>query len=796
MKKLFLFILLLFVILPAFSQSKIRSQLSGKIKDAKSGVPLAGASVVLADFRRGTITDTGGIYTFRNIPSGHTIIEISYTGYRTIVEHIDITGTGEKNFALTSSIVENEGVTVTGVAGAISIRKAPVPITRVSKGELLATPSANIINALTRQPGVSELSSGPAVSKPIIRGLGYNRLVTINDGVRQEGQQWGDEHGIEIDENSVSRVEILKGPASLIYGSDAIAGVVNIITTAPLPHNALRANLFSSYQTNNKQRSLFGNIGGNQNGVNWNVWGDYKAAADYKNRYDDRVFNSKFNEKNVGGYIGYNGGWGFSHLIVSRFNQKLGMIEGDRDDNGAFRKALPGGTETVATKTDYNSITPLIPYQHIRHTKVISDNSFKVGSGRLTLSLSVQRNQRQEFGNIDNREEKSLYFDLHTFNYHTAYHFDDKRGWNTTVGVNGMAQKNQNKGVEVLIPEYNLFDIGGYIYTQKTIDKVTLSGGIRYDNRTLHAKELVEGNSIKFGRFRKNFSNVSGSAGISYAATQNFTVKLNLARGFRAPSVPELASNGAHEGTNRYEYGHRNLKSETTLQGDAGIELTSEHISLSASAFYNGINNFIFYSKLAGTGGGDSLVQVGSDFIPSFQFSQRRATLPGFEARLDIHPHPLDWLHWENTISYVSGIFTEPVEGVKNVPFIPATRWISELRAEILPNGKRVKNTSLYFGADHTFDQKKPFTAFETETQTRGYTLLNAGITASITNGKKTLFSLYLLGNNLGDVAYQNHLSRLKYAAVNRATGRRGVHNLGRNFIIKLNVPFSFDAKL
>lgn len=779
----------------SFAQQKNRTQLSGKVTDAKTGTPLPNASVVLAESRVGAMTDSSGNYVLKNVPFGHTLIEVSYAGYKSSVEHVDVKpGDNIKDFKLASSIVENEAVTITAVGSATSIRKAPIAISRVNKTELLSTPSTNIIDAISHQPGVSQLTTGPAISKPIIRGLGYNRLVVINDGVRQEGQQWGDEHGIEIDENSVSRVEIVKGPASLIYGSDALAGVVNIITTNPVPVNTVKANVLSSYNTNNKQRSFFGSVGGNHNGFNWNGWGDFTSAADYKNKYDDRIWNSKFNNKNFGGYVGYNGAWGFSHLIVSSFNQRLGIIEGERNSSG-FIKALPGGVDGTPTQSDFNSTAPAIPYQHIQHFKVISDNSFKAGSGRITMNLAGQRNQRQEFGNPNDPKEKSLSFDLKTFNYSTAYHFNDKKGWTTSIGIGGMQQGNQNKGIEVLIPEYNLFDIGAFVYSQKTIDKTTLSGGIRFDNRSLDSKELIEGSDVKFSGFTKNFSNVSGSAGVSYAATQNFVLKLNLARGFRAPSIPELASNGAHEGTNRYEYGDRNLESETSWQGDFGFEVNSEHILFNASAFYNYINNFIFYSKLNGANGGDSLVLVDQNLIPAFKFGQRTAHLAGFEALLDLHPHPLDWLHWQNTISYVKGTFNEPIEGTQNVPFIPATRWLSELKAELLTKGKNVRNLSLYFELDRTFDQNKPFTAYDTETPTPGYILLNAGITANISNKDKTLFSVYLLGNNLSDVAYQNHLSRLKYTDVNPLTGRQGVFNMGRNFSIKVNIPLSFDTK-
>jgi iron complex outermembrane receptor protein len=791
MKKLLLFSIFFFSILFSQAQAKPRTYLTGTVSDAKTGELLAGASVFLSDPRIGTTTDSTGKYKLENVPAGHTIVEISFAGYKTLVAHLDMVGDTTKDFQLISAVIENEGVTVTGVAGATSIRKAPIPITKINKSELLATASTNIIDALTRQPGVSQLSTGPAISKPIIRGLGYNRLVVINDGVRQEGQQWGDEHGIEIEENSVSRVEILKGPASLIYGSDAIAGVINIVTTAPLQVHTLKGSLLSSFQTNNKQRSFFANLGGNEHGFNWNVWGDYNAAADYKNKYDGRVFNSKFNEHNAGGYLGLNRNWGFTHLIMSTYNQKLGIIEGDRDDRGRFTKLMPGGVEAAAMDEDFESSSPQVPYQHVKHLKFIADNSFRMGRDKLTLNLGWQRNQRFEFGNPDEPKEKSLYFDLTTFNYSGGYHFADKRGWTSSIGINGMAQENRNKGLEVLIPEYKLFDMGAFVYTQKTTGKATISGGVRFDNRNLSTRQLMEGSSIKFKGFQKNFSNFSGSAGLSYAATENFVWKLNLARGFRAPSIPELATNGAHEGTNRYEYGDQNLKSETTFQADLGFEVNSDHILLSASTFYNHIKNFIFYSKLAGSTGGDSLVEVGGDFIPAFKFGQRNATLAGAEVLLDLHPHPLDWLHWQNTISYVRGTFSQPIEGVKNVPFIPATRWISELRAKFLPSGKGLRNLSPSIEVEHTFKQNKPFTPYETETATAGYTLLNAGISVNVVRKNETLFSLFFNATNLGDVAYQNHLSRLKYTALNVATGRRGVFNTGRNFSIKINVPLS-----
>lgn len=773
--------------------SSVRSKVSftGKVTDARTEEALAGASVYIADLKTGAVTNEQGIFTINNVSPGRHLVEISFVGYSTYTEYIDIEADTKKDFSLSESIIENNEVVVTGVSAATQLRRTPTPVTVIKKQELTRITATNLIDAISRKPGVSQISTGPAISKPVIRGLGYNRVIVMNDGVRQEGQQWGDEHGIEIDEYSVNKIEILKGPASLMYGSDAMAGVINILTNVPAAVGTFRGNVIANYQTNNRLRGFGGNLGAySSNGFNWNLYGSYKAAGDYKNKYDGYVYNSKFNEANFGGYAGFNGSWGYSHLVFSSYRQHAGIVEGERDNDGNFIKPLPGGGEEVPSNSDFRSVTPQIPWQNINHKKLVSDNSFNVGANRLTVTVGYQNNRRIEYGNVDDPGEKELFFDLNTVTYSTIFHWKEANNWRTSAGLNGMYQTNKNKGEEVLIPEYSLFDIGGFVYTQKKTDRVTISAGLRFDNRSLNSKSFVEGSDVKFGSFEKNFSNVSGSVGASYFASKQLTVKLNLARGFRAPSIPELASNGAHEGTNRYEYGDTELKSENSLQADAGLEWNTRHLSFSASLFYNHINNFIYYSKLAGAGGGDSLVEVDNEFISAFKFRQQNARLTGAEFTLDIHPHPLDWLHFENTFSFVNGRFSEAIEGSKNIPFIPAARLLSDLRADLFRKGKLVRNSFVSVGLEQVFDQNKAFTPYDTETATDGYTLINAGIGTDIMHSRKVLFSLYLTVMNLTDVAYQNHLNRLKYAQENMATGRIGVFNMGRNYSLKLNIPF------
>ncbi len=807
MRFLAIFIVALGLAVPAFSQLSMnanmhaettspkppRLTLRGQVTDGGTGQPLPGTSIYFADEKRGTIADAEGRYRISNITEGHHVIEVSHTGYGTIVEHIEMHADTEKNFALLPVITESQAVIVTGVTGATSIRKAPIPVTVMRRQALLQSTSTNIIDAIGKMPGVAQLSTGPAISKPVIRGLGYNRVVTIHEGVRQEGQQWGDEHGIEIDEYSITRVEVLKGPASLMYGSDAMAGVVNFISNTPVAEGTFRGNLLSSYQSNNRMWGFHANMAGNDNGFNWNAYGSYKNAGDYRNAFDGRVLNSRFNEKNFGGYLGFNKGWGYSHLNFSRFNQQAGLVEGDRDDaSGKFLLYAGTPLERIAGVEDLAQRQPFIPYQHILHNKLVSDNSFNIGKSRLKLNLGFQENVRREFGNPEEPGEEELHFNLQTLSYNLQWQFPEVKEWHTSIGVNGMQQTNHNKGEEVLIPEYNLFDLGAFIYTQRFFDKATLSGGIRFDNRSVHSKSFSEGSDLKFEAFNRNFSNFSGSIGISYEPVSEFTLKANIARGFRAPSLAELASNGTHEGTNRYEYGDRNLDSETSLQLDGGIELDFDHFHVNITGFFNQINDFVYYRSLQSVFGGDSLVQVDNEDVPAFQFEQQDTRLAGLEASIDIHPHPVHWLHFENSFSFVNGRFNRPIDGSRNLPLVPPARWNSELRANIPKTGRAFQNLYAKFEASTVFDQDRPFTAYDTETPTSGYTLFNAGLGSDIHHKKGILFSIHLAVTNITDKAYQNHLSRLKYTATNLLTGREGVFGMGRNFLIKLVVPFSW----
>ncbi len=774
-------------------QCSAMTDFSGTVLDKQNGKPIAGATILIADLKIGGSTDENGHFQFSNISEGRHLIEISHVGYATWAESITISGQTVHQFFLSVSVVENNAVVVTGVSRATQLKKVPFQVELISSKDLFQTTSTNVIESITSKAGISSISSGPAISKPLIRGLGYNRVLVINDGVRQEGQQWGDEHGIEVDDASVNKIEVLKGPASLAYGSDALAGVINIISNVPAPLNTVHMNIGSEYQSNNSLRSFHANTGGNQKGFSWNAYGSYKAAMDYRNRYDGPVFNSRFENKNFGGYAGINKSWGFSHVLFSSFDLKAGLTEGERDSLGRFIKTLAGGGTVEATSDDFHALTPDFPYQHIRHRKLATDNKFKIGAHSLNFNIGYQENTREEFGNPDQPQERELYFDLKTITYAAQFHFKENRGWKHSLGCNGMDQQNENKGIAQLIPNYHLFDYGVYYFGQKDWKKLSFTGGVRFDNRRLHAENLMENNTIKNSAFSQSFTNFSASAGITYTYDSNLNFKLNIARAFRAPGIPELASDGAHEGTIRYEYGNRGLKSEISTQADAAMELAYDHFRLNVAGYLNHFNNFIFYRKLRNTVGSDSLVEDHGTLLSAFTFDQQKAVIAGAELTLDIHPHPLDWLHIENTFSIVSGKFMNRIDGSVHLPFIPAPRLLTEFKADLNCMRKSMQQGFVKLEIDNTFEQSHPFTGYNTETATKGYVLINAGFGADIINAKKKkLAVVYVAVNNLFDVAYQNHLSHLKYAPDNLLTGRRGVYNMGRNFSIRVNVPLNW----
>ena len=675
-------------------------------------------------------------------------------------------------------------LTVTGVTGDTKLRHATAPVSIITSQVLRSTASTNIIDAISHQPGISQLTTGGSISKPIIRGLGYNRVVVMSEGVRQEGQQWGDEHGVEVDGSSVNSVEILKGPASLMYGSDAMAGVVILHPQATLPEGEIRANVSTEYQTNN---GLFGynlSLAGNQKGFVWDARYSDKMAHAYKNKYDGYVPGSQFRERAGRLMVGINKSWGHSRLVWTAYHLTPGVVEGDRDPETGELEHAKDWTGHQYSKS--------LPFQQVKHYKLVWDNAVNLPSGYLKAIIGYQQNRRQEFE--ESEDDYELFFKMHTLTYDLRYVTEEFNGWKLSTGIGGMYQQSGNKGEEYLIPDYRLFDFGIYATATKTLgDRWTLNGGVRYDHRRLHGDELMEDDEMRFTDFTRHFNGLTGSIGVVCNINEHFNLRLNVARGFRTPNMSELASNGVHEGSVRYEIGDQQLKSEYSLQADLGLDFTSRYVSAQLALFANRIDNYIFTHRISET--------IDPDYL-TYAYTQGDARLLGFEAGFDFHP--VHSVHFSNTFSYVDARLLHQSDATKYLPFTPAPRWTSELKWELFHHSHstihhhhttdaahRAWFNNLYVaaGLDCYLKQTHIYSADDTETATPGYALLSLSAGTDIQIKGKKVAELYITADNLLNKAYQNHLSRLKYADENNVTGRRGVFNMGRNITFKVVVP-------
>jgi iron complex outermembrane receptor protein len=375
-----------------------------------------------------------------------------------------------------------------------------------------------------------------------------------------------------------------------------------------------------------------------------------------------------------------------------------------------------------------------------------------------------------------------------------------------------MYQINSNKGTEFIIPDYREFDLGLFLLIKKSLDKIDLSAGARYDMRFFSNDQMftrpdpttgfdmqvsppdTAGAEKKFSDFKHTFSGLSASVGITYNVSKSLGIKANFARGFRAPNISEISANGVHPGTNMYQIGNPDFKPEFSLQGDLGLFYTSKPVIASIEGFYTDISNYIFNQKVLNHLGQDSVIVQGNE---TFKFHQSEAVLYGGEASLDIHF--FKWMHFENSLSVVYGINkggngTEITDSSKYLPFIPPLHTHTELRVEFDKGIKHISSVYARIAMEYYAKQDRAYLADNTETPTPGYTLFDAGIGGDVTkkNGK-VLCSIHIGVSNIFDIAYQSHLSRLKYFEPypNNTTGRSGIYDMGRNISIKVIIPIN-----
>lgn len=717
----------------SYAQNKI----NGTITDEKN-LPLVGVFVSLPELHKETVSDEKGNYNLKNLPNGNFKLSFKYVGYQNQTKDIEIK---QKEITidvvLTEEFHQIDEVVISTAFNKLQSQNV-MKVEHESIKSMQQKGTTTLIEGLATIPGVSQVSTGTSIGKPVIRGLSGNRVLVYSQGVRMENQQFGEEHGLGLNDAGVESVEVIKGPASLLYGSDAIGGVLYLN-----PEKFGKAN---SSELNFNQK-YFSNTNGFNSSLGYKLSGeDLKFSARISNnKHSDygipnglRVTNTRYEE------IDFKTGLGYSNSLFStvfRYNYNnldLGIPE-------------EGINEQTTNKH------PEFPKQGVTSHVLSLNNTIFFKDSKLDADLGYINNNRSEFQDSD---VAVLQMQLKTLNYNLKYHLPKFGKIESIVGVQGMHQTNENFGAEFLIPDATTKDFGVFGTANYEWKKNVIQAGIRFDNRTILSKENgIVGEEGYFAAIDKKFESFNASLGYKTNLNDAITMRLNLASGFRAPNLAELTSNGVHEGSNRYEIGNSNLQNEQNFQTDLNLEYGNPHFELFVNGFYNYINNYIYISP-NGTVIDDNNV---------FDYVQNNAVLFGGEAGIHFHPHPIDWLHITSSFENVTG---KKANG-DNLPLIPANKWNNTFKVEF-KSAKYLKESFAVFNVEHTLQQNNPS---QFETKSNDYTLVNLGFGGKVTFGK-TAFNVNLNANNLFNKEYISHLSRLK---------TDGIPNIGRNVVFGIN---------
>lgn len=758
MKKIH-YLIIFAVIIPQFAWSQY--SITGDIKDAKT------ASVYIGSLSKKTGSDSTGHFTINDIPKGSYLLEISSEGYQTVLVNVTLpciqaTATPYTTLSpatngatlsvqfIGSNYIINE-VLVSGSRPTFQ-QKSTQPTEVVLITDMMQRGQLTVMEALATKPGISLITTGPGIVRPVIRGLSGNRIATVINGVKLENQQWDLEHTLGLNQYGIDRVEVIKGPATFLYGSDAMGGVLNFIDEKPAPVNHLIGNASAGFNSNTFGTTSEVGLKGAKENINWSLRAGLNNSSDYYDANFDRVANSRFRE-----FLG-KATLGLTHKkSVTLFSYQVnlgyyGIIEPFESDSG---------------KTEEEEDHPMEfenPYHTLLHQTVLAKNTLHLGNTKLISTLSYQNDQRKELEPGNTEENPYLGFNLNvaTLNLKADHHFSDNVS--LIIGGEGSLQNNANSGYGRLIPDYDQTDVAVFGVNRLTLfnKRLTIELGARHDIRNISSSVNGLKDSVDYmAALTRNFSNTSASIGFNVMLTRNITLYANAGTGYRAPNMAELTSNGIRLETQRYEVGNSSFNKETNRQVDAGIILMGKQYNLEVSAFYNNIDQYIFITPR-----GDSISQKAV-----YAFNQANAWIYGMETKLSISPEAIKWIKLSGAFGMLQGYQS----GGTYLPLMPPYK----LNAEVTFTREsfyRFTNTYTRIGVQNVWSQNR---IAATEIQTPAYMLVNLSFGGDISVYKHPA-KVAIGVNNLLNEKYYDHLSRLRVY---------GVYGLGLNAFLTINLP-------
>ncbi len=740
MKNIILLVFALLNGIPVFAQNEIKGLITNNKRE-----PLGGAYVFISEQNKGTISDPTGHYRLGELPKGRIKIQYSYVGYNNQLVTIKMdTLSHEINIILQHEPIETQAVVVVGGYNSTQHENA-VRIDVIKSEVISGAGTSNFTETLTKIPGVDMISKGSGISKPVIRGLAMNDILVLNNGVRFENYQYSDHHPLGIDEFGIESVEVIKGPASLLYGSDAIGGVIDFVKEKPAPVGQIIGDYNLQLFSNSLATTTNLGAKGTSQNYFWGIRGGGKTNADYLQGGGDFVPNSRFNEWSVKGSAGYTGKRGTFKLFYDVSQQKPGLVEPD---------VIP----LIIERGRKNKIW----FQMFNNKLLSSQNKLYLGNYKVEINAAYQRTGLKHY---DERTDPFIEMQLATITYEAKLYFPSMKNSEYIIGFQGLNQQNDNLGNREtkLLPDASINTYSGFTLLQYTFfEKLRLQTGIRYDYRNLTTDKLGLPTADNYRpALSKEYNSLSASLGATCNLSEKLLFRANLAAAFRSPNLAELTSNGLHE--NRVEVGSPDLGAQHAFEGDLSVHYHFDHLSIDVAGFYNKIKDYIFISPT-----GEQ--RIGG--FPIYKYMQANARLFGGEAVLHIHPPRVEWIHFETIFSTVTG----KKENDDYLPLIPANKLKFELRAE--------KKKMMFF--ENTYFKINVINAFSQnnsapeEVVTTGYTLVDLGLGANFGAGNQ-LMVIGISASNIFDRKYIDHLSTLKEA---------GFFNPGRNIILNLKIPF------
>jgi iron complex outermembrane receptor protein len=791
--------------------------LRGRIVDSTGGQPIPGAVVYIPQLKLGATTDSNGNFKITPIPKGTYEMEVTILGYATLTRQVIVKDSAMCSCSMCSSSCSANEVVITALGNVTSIQRSPMPVTLIPHEALLQQASSTIIDAISTQPGVNMTTEGPGTTKPQINGLGFDRVLVLTDGLRQEDFQWGDDHGILIDPYAIYDAEIIRGPASLQYGASAEAGVINFKTQPFAQNGTIQGSVLAEYQTNNGLIGTSEDIGGNKNGFVWDLRASNEEAHDYWNPKDGYVWGTAWQQDNARLTLGLTKSWGYSRISISLLERRIQVPDGNRDSaTGRFEFDVPQNGKLYPTTSDFMAYNPTIAGDKIlAEIQTWWQNSFNIGKGKLGIDMGFTQSVHHD---IDTGTVGSGNFQVKDIPYSLKYQImGENSGLKLTTGINGTYEFENNYAEptapyigDFQIPNYTDFQAGVYVILEKDFKNLTLSGGLRYDwnnfigqsmyllNQGTSEQEVVSASTSgavqQFASFNNTYMGTSGSIGASYQLPDNNYLKLNVSKSFRAPSIDELTSNGVNIGVNAFQEGNLGLKAEEGYQIDFAYGNNGKDISFEADGFCNLINTFIFPVRVQSKVSGDSMV----DGVPYYVYIANKAIITGFAGYFNIHPSNTRWLEIDNNFSYVYSYFPNQTDSTQHIPWTPAPRLTTEIKFKLADRKtSALRSTYIEFGMAKYWAQNNIYSALYSEIPSAAYTLFNVGLGTNFVSLKtgKTVCSLYINCTNLLNIGYADHLNLAQYFLayngnpVTVTQQSQGIYNMGRNVGFKMLFP-------